>query len=55
MKITSSTTTQEVSRKTKNIIKSGIIPNMVFKSDRKPNGTVTENKDYQYWLNRLCR
>ena len=54
MKITSSTTPQEVSKKTKSIMESEVIPNMLLKNAGKPNGFVTEKKDYQYWLNRVC-
>ncbi len=54
MKITSLTTPQEVSNKTKSIMESEVIPNMLLKNAGKPNGFVTEKKDYQYWLNRVC-
>ena len=54
MKITSTTTPQEVSMKTKSIMESGVIPNMLLKNAGKPNGFVAEKKDYQYWLNRVC-
>ena len=54
MKITSSTTPQEVSNKTKNIMESEVIPNMLLKNAGKPNGFITEKKDYLYWLNRVC-
>lgn len=54
MKITSSTTVEEVSNKTKNVMELGIIPNMLLKNAGKPNGFVTEEKDYKYWLKRVC-
>lgn len=54
MKITSSTTPQEVSNKTKSIMESEVIPNMLLKNAGKPNGFATEKKDYLYWLNRVC-
>lgn len=54
MRITSLTTPQEVSNKTKNIMELGVIPNMLLKNAGKPNGFITEKRDYQYWLNRVC-
>lgn len=54
MKITFSTTPQEVSNKTKGIMESEVIPNMLLKNAGKPNGFVAEEKDYKYWLNRVC-
>ena len=54
MKITASTTPQDVSQKTKSIMDLDVIPNMLLKNEGKPNGFVAEEKDYQYWLNRVC-
>lgn len=54
MKITVSTTPQEVASKTKRILELGVIPNMLLKNAGKPNGFVTDKEDYQYWLDRVC-
>jgi hypothetical protein len=35
-------------------MESEIIPNMLLKNAGRPDGFVTEKKDYQYWLNRGC-
>lgn len=54
MLITLSTTPQEVAEKTKNVMKLDAIPNMLLKNAGKPNGFVSEKKDYQFWLHRVC-
>lgn len=54
MRITVSTTPQEVAEKTKNVMNLDAIPIMLLKNAGKPNGFVYEKKDYQFWLLRVC-
>lgn len=54
MRITMETTPQEVATKTKDIMNQEVIPNMLLKNTGRPNGFVSEEKDYQFWLHRVC-
>lgn len=54
MRITALTTPQEVSEKTKNVMNMDAIPNMLLKNVGRSNGFVSEKKDYEFWLNRIC-
>ena len=54
MRITLSTTPQSVAEKTKSVMKLDAIPNMLLKNAGKPNGFVSEERDYQFWLRRVC-
>lgn len=53
MRIIASTTPQEVAEKTKNVMNMDAIPNMLLKNAGKPNGFVSEKKDYKFWLQRV--
>lgn len=54
MRITMSTTPQDVAQRTKSVMERDVIPNMLLKNAGKPNGFVSEKKDYQYWVRRVC-
>ena len=54
MRITTFTTSQNVVEKTKDIMNLNCIPNMYLKNAGKPNGFVSEKKDYKFWLHRVC-
>lgn len=54
MRITMATTPQEVAAKTKDIMNQGVIPNMLLKNAGMSNGFVSEKKDYEFWLHRVC-
>lgn len=54
MRITTLTTPQDVARKTKGVMNLGCIPNMRLKNAGKPNGFVSDGKDYIFWLQRVC-
>lgn len=54
MRITALTTPQEVSEKTKSVMNMDAIPNMLLKNVGRSNGFVSEKKDYEFWLNRIC-
>lgn len=54
MRITMSTSPQNVAEKTKSVMKLDAIPNMLLKNVGKPNGFVSDKKDYQFWLRRVC-
>ena len=54
MRITALTTPQEVSEKTKSVMNMEAIPNMLLKNVERSNGFVSEKKDYQFWLSRIC-
>lgn len=54
MRITASTTPQSVAEKTKSIMKSDVIPNMLLENVGKPNGFTSDKKDYLFWLRRVC-
>ena len=54
MRITMATTPQEVAAKTKAVMKQEVIPNMLLKNAGKPNGFISEKKDYEFWLHRVC-
>ena len=54
MRITELTTPQEVSEKMKSVMSMDAIPNMLLKNVGRSNGFVSEKKDYQFWMNRIC-
>ena len=54
MKIMISTIPQEVAIKSKAIMNQEVIPNMLLKNAGKPNGFISEKKDYEFWLHRVC-
>lgn len=54
MKITAQTTPQDVAMKTKQILNAEIIPNMLLKNAGKPNGFISEEDDYKFWIHRVC-
>lgn len=54
MRITASTTPQSVAEKTKAILRSDVIPNMLLENIGKPNGFASDINDYLFWLERVC-
>lgn len=54
MIISEETTPQDISERTKGILNLGVIPNMLLKNTGTTNGFISEKKDYQFWLNRVC-
>lgn len=54
MKITETTTPQEVAAKTKEVMRQENMPNMRMQNAGNPDGFVSEEKDYQFWLQRVC-
>lgn len=54
MRIMISTIPQEVAIKSKAIMNQEVIPNMLLKNAGKPNGFISEKKDYEFWLDRVC-
>lgn len=54
MRITASTTPQSVAEKTKSIMRSNVIPNMLLENVGKPNGFASDKMDYLFWLERVC-
>ena len=48
------TTPQEIAAKTKAVMNQEVIPNMLLKNAGKPNGFISETKDYEFWLHRVC-
>lgn len=54
MRITVDTKSEEIARRTRDVIENSIIPNMLLKNEGKPNGFVSQKKDYQYWIKKVC-
>lgn len=54
MRITASTTPQEVAEKTKEVMCMDRIPTMLLKNVGSPNGFASEKRDYEFWMRRIC-
>ena len=54
MIISDDTTPQAISEQTKSILNLGVIPNMLLKNTGTVNGFISEKKNYQFWLDRVC-
>ncbi len=54
MIISDDTMPQDISERTKDILNRGVIPNMLLKNAGTINGFISEKKDYQFWLDRVC-